>query len=187
MAVNLSKGEKVDLSKNAGLKNIIVGLGWNTPADLDASAFCLGANGKVLSDSHFVFFNNKLSPDGAVQGADDDRGNDIVEGSGDGEDQEQITVDLAKVADSVNAIAFSATIHDSGVTFGSVRDAYIRVVDADTDQELARYDLSGDYARMNAVVMGSMKRSRSGWEFEALGDGLAGGLADVARRFGVNV
>jgi tellurium resistance protein TerD len=182
VAVNLGKGDKISLSKDSGLKNVLVGLGWTSHADLDASAFLLGSNDRVPSDSHFVFYNNSLSPDGAVEGAEDER-----EGGAEGEDQEQIKVFLGKVADSVSAIAFSATIHDGGVTFGDVRDAYIRVVNADTDEELARYDLVGDFARMNAVIMGSLRRSGSSWEFEALGDGLAGGLMDVCRRFGVNV
>ncbi|NDH66034.1 MAG: TerD family protein [Microbacteriaceae bacterium] len=187
MAVSLNKGDKVNLNKDPGLKRVTVGLGWVTEADLDASAFMLGANGRVLSDSHFIFYNNKLSPDGSVEGADDVRADDIAAGVDDDEDQEQIGVDLSKVANSVGSIAFSATIDDVGVTFGDVKGAYIRIANADTDEELARYDLSGDFSRTNAVVMGSLTRVGSSWEFEAIGEGFNGGLADICRRFGVNV
>lgn len=187
MAVQLEKGGKVNLNKEGSLSRVIIGLGWksglanNEEVDLDASAFLLTSSGKVRADGDFVFYNNKFSLDGAVEGADDNR-----EG-GDGEgDNEEIQVNLENVAAPVTSIAFSASIH-SGQTFGTVRDAYIRVVNADTQVEILRYDLTGDFSRNDAVVLGELQRSGGGWEFQATGEGLIGGLGAVARKFGVNV
>lgn len=192
MAVNLEKGSTVSLSKeNAGLTRVVVGLGWNPSEapgvdfDLDASAFLLSASGKVASDKDFVFYGNKFSADGSVEGAEDD----LTGGSSDGDDEE-INIDLSKVAQEVNRIAITATIHEvvaRGQNFGQVDDAYIRVVDASNDSEILRYDLTGDFARNDAVYFGELVRNGNSWDFRAVGEGKSNGLLGLCREFGVNV
>jgi tellurium resistance protein TerD len=192
MAVNLEKGSTVSLSKeNAGLTKVVVGLGWNpseTPGvdfDLDASAFLLSANGRVSSDGDFVFYGNKFSSDGSVEGAEDD----LTGGSSDGDDEE-INIDLTKVSAQVDRIAITATIHEAasrGQNFGQVSDAYIRVVDASNGSEILRYDLSGDFARDDAVHFGELVRNGNTWDFRAVGEGKSNGLFGLCREFGVNV
>lgn len=192
MAVNLTKGGEVSLSKEApGLTHVLVGLGWDPmkggqDADLDASAFLLNAKGKVSSDSDFVFFNNKFSADGSVEGAEDDRSG----GASDGDDDEEIKIDLGKVSANVEKIAISVTIHDAvarGQNFGMVENAYMRVVNATTGAEIVRYDLTGDFSKHDAIVFGEVYRSGATWSFRALGDGQTGGLMGICKLFGVNV
>ena len=143
--VSLVKGQKVDLTKgNAGLKQIIVGLGWDANKydgddfDLDASAFLLGANGKVKSDKDFIYFNNKKHPSGAVQHMGDN-----LTGSGNGDD-EQIIVDLTKIPDDIEKVAFAVTIYmaeERLQNFGMVSNSHIRMVNKETNEEMIRYDL----------------------------------------------
>lgn len=192
MAVNLTKGGEVNLSKEApGLTNVLVGLGWDPVregqlADLDLSLFLLNSNGKVSKDEDFIFYNNKFSSDGSVEGAVDDRTGD----SSDGGDDEVGKINLSAVPSTVDKIAFSATIFPQAgnvENFGEVENAYIRVVDASTDAEIVRYDLSGDFAKNNGVVLGEVYRSGNTWAFRAIGDGHTGGLASICKSFGVNV
>ena len=192
VAVNLSKGGAVDLGKsNPGLTKVEAGLGWdpatgNVEFDLDASAFLLGSNGKVSSDSDFVFYNNKFSADGAVQGADDDRSG----GNSDGGDDETIQIDLSKVSSSVQRIAITVTINDAdvrGQNFGQVKNSYVRVVNATNNSEILRYDLSGDFSKNDAVIFGEFSRTGSGWEFKAIGEGRTGGLLTLCKEYGINV
>src|SRR5690242_14609744 len=146
MAVTLAKGGNVSLSKEApGLTAVAVGLGWDVRTtmgadfDLDASALLVGADGKVLSDGHFVFYNNLQSPDGSVQHTGDN-----LTGEGEGDD-ETINVDLSTVPGEVEKIVFPVSIYDAparGQSFGQVRNAYIRIVNRSNDSELARYDLT---------------------------------------------
>lgn len=192
MAINLQKGQKVDLTKgNPGLSKLIVGLGWDTNKydggadfDLDAAAFLLGDNGKVPSDSDFIFYSNLQHSSGAVVHTGDN-----LTGEGDGDD-EVIKVDLSKVPASISKIDFTVTIYDAesrGQNFGQVSNAYIRVVDETTGTELIRYDLGEDFSVETAVVVGEMYRNNGEWKFNAIGSGFSGGLAALCHNFGVNV
>ncbi|MFO0609645.1 MAG: TerD family protein [Polyangiales bacterium] len=191
MAVSLSKGGNISLSKEApGLKAIVLGLGWDARAtdgqsfDLDASAFLLNANGRVRSDADFIFYNQLRSADGAVEHTGDN-----TSGAGEGDD-ESIKVDLTRVAADIQRIAVTVTIHDAEArrqNFGMVSNAFIRVVNAVDQKEVARYDLSEDASTETAMIFGELYRHGNDWKFRAVGQGFAGGLGPLARNFGVNV
>ncbi|MDD5276107.1 MAG: TerD family protein [Methylovulum sp.] len=191
MAISLTKGANVNLSKEApGLNKIAVGLGWDARAtdgaafDLDASAFLVKLDGKVRSDNDFCFFNNKVVADGAVQHAGDN-----TTGAGDGDD-EVIRVELAKIPADLDKVVFTVTIYDAETrkqNFGQVNHAYIRIVNEDGGQEIARYDLSEDASIETAMIFGEIYRIGTEWKFKAVGQGFAGGLGPLATSFGVNV
>lgn len=191
MPVSLSKGGNVNLSKEApGLTNIVIGLGWDVRAtdgaafDLDASAFLLTPGGKVRGDGDFIFFNNLKSADGAVEHTGDNR-----TGAGEGDD-EQIKVDLMRVAQDVDKLAVTVTIYDADArrqNFGMISHAFMRVVNGATNQEIARFDLSEDASTETAMIFGEIYRSGSEWKFRAVGQGFAGGLGPLAKNYGVNV
>ena len=191
MAVSLSKGGNVSLSKEApGLTGIVVGLGWDPRAtdgqafDLDGSVFLLSSSGKVRGDSDFIFYNNKLSSDGSVEHAGDN-----TTGAGEGDD-ETVKIDLSKVPADVDKIAVCVTIHEAETrnqNFGQVSKAYIRVLNQTGGAEIARYDLSEDASTDTAMIFGEVYRHGSDWKFKAVGQGYAGGLAPLARNYGVNV
>jgi len=191
MGVSLSKGGNVSLTKAApGLTAVVVGLGWDVRSttgvdfDLDASALGLAENHKIVSDEYFVFFNNLKSPDGAIEHTGDN-----LTGEGEGDD-EQIKVDLANTPAQVSSIVFPVSIYDGdarGQSFGQVRNAFIRVVNAADQSELARYDLSEDASTETAMVFGELYRNGPEWKFRAIGQGYASGLAGIARDFGVNL
>lgn len=190
MGVTLAKGGNVSLSKAApNLTQVMIGLGWDArsttgaPFDLDASAL-LCANGRVLSDEHFVFYNNLKSPEGSVEHTGDN-----LTGEGEGDDEE-IIVDLTKVPDRVDKVVFPVSIHEAdtrGQTFGQVSNAYIRVVNQYDQAELARYDLSEDASSETAMIFGELYRYNGEWKFRAVGQGYASGLRGIALDFGVNV
>lgn len=188
--ISLSKGEKVDLTKgNPGLKNIMVGLGWDVNAydsgaafDLDAAAFLLGGNGKCPTEKEFVFYGNLEHPSGAVKHMGDN-----LTGEGDGDD-EQIQIDLSKIPANVDRIAFTVTIYDAESrrqNFGQVSNAFIRIVDEATNTELIRYDLGEDFSIETAVNVGEMYRHNGEWKFNAIGSGFQGGLAALCGHFGI--
>jgi tellurium resistance protein TerD len=191
MGVSLSKGGNVSLSKEApGLTAVVVGLGWDvrsttgTDFDLDASALLVDANGKVVSDQHFVFFNNLKSPEGSVEHTGDN-----LTGEGEGDD-EQIKVNLASVPAEVDKIVFPVSIHEGESrqqSFGQVRNAFIRVMNQAGGAELARYDLSEDASTETAMVFGELYRNAAEWKFRAVGQGYASGLRGIAQDFGVNI
>ena len=192
MPINLSKGQKVDLTKgNASLKHIMVVLGWDVNAfdsgadfDLDASAFMCGANGKCPTEKEFVFYGNLEHPSGAVKHQGDN-----LTGEGDGDD-EQIFVDLKAIPESVDKIAFTVTIYEAQErrqNFGQVSNAYIRIVDEDTNQELIRYDLGEDFSIETAIVVGELYRHNGEWKFNAIGSGFQGGLAALCGHYGIQV
>jgi tellurium resistance protein TerD len=191
MAVTLAKGGNVSLSKEApGLTAVAVALGWDVRTtmgadfDLDASALLVGSNGKVLSDSHFVFYNNLASPDGSVQHTGDN-----LTGEGEGDD-ETINVELSSVPAEVEKIVFPVSIYDAPArnqSFGQVRNAYIRVVNRGNDAEIARYDLTEEASAETAMIFGELYRYGGEWKFRAVGQGYSTGLAGIARDFGVNV
>lgn len=191
MAISLSKGGNVNLSKEApGLNKITVGLGWDARAtdgaafDLDASAFLVKLDGKVRSDSDFCFYNNKTVADGAVQHTGDN-----LTGAGEGDD-ETIKVELNKIPADLDKVVFAVTIHEAESrkqNFGQVSHAFIRIVNQDGGQEIARYDLSEDASIETAMIFGEIYRVGTDWKFKAVGQGFAGGLAPLASSFGVNV
>jgi tellurium resistance protein TerD len=192
MAISLKKGQKVDLTKtNPGLKNILIGLGWDVNKydggkdfDLDSSAFLLDANGKVRSDADFVFYGNLKHESGAVEHLGDN-----LTGAGEGDD-EQLLIDLSKVPADVEKIDFTVTIYEAEErkqTFGQVENAFIRVVNSETNEELIRYDLGEDFSIETAVVIGELYRNKGEWKFNAIGSGFGGGLASLGKNYGVNV
>ncbi len=191
MSVSLSKGGNVSLSKEApGLSAVTVGLGWDVRTttgsdfDLDASAIAVNAAGKVHSDGHFVFFNNKSTPDGTIVHTGDN-----LTGDGEGDD-EQINVNLAALPAEVVKIVFPVSIYDAesrNQNFGQVRNAFIRIVNRSGGGEIARYDLSEDAATETAMVFGELYRNNGEWKFRAIGQGYASGLVGIAQDFGVNV
>lgn len=191
MGVSLSKGGNVSLTKEApDLTAVTVGLGWDvrtttgTDFDLDASALLVDVNNKVISDKHFVFFNNLRSPEGAVEHTGDN-----LTGEGEGDD-EQIKVSLATVPSEVAKVVFPVSIYDAEgrqQSFGQVRNAYIRVVNQANGSELARYDLSEDASTETAMVFGELYRNGAEWKFRAVGQGYASGLRGIAQDFGVNL
>ena len=192
MAVNLSKGQKVDLTKsNPGLSKLLVGLGWDvnkydggSDFDLDAAAFLLGANGKVTSDSDFVFYGNPSNSSGAVTHLGDN-----LTGAGEGDD-EQITVNLSAVPANIEKIAFTVTIYDADTrrqNFGQVSNAFIRIVNEVTGVEVVRYDLGEDFSIETAVVVGELYRHNGEWKFNAIGSGFQGGLQALCIEYGVNI
>lgn len=172
MAINLAKGERIDI----GLQHVTVGLGWSpnqgqgADFDLDASAFMLGENGKLPADEFFVFYNNQTSPDGAVASS----GDDTTGGNSDEGDDETLDIHLDKVSPSVQEIIFVVTIYDAIArkqNFGQVRNAYIRICDATTGEEICRYDLDEDFSTQNGVEFGRLYRRDKAWRFEAMGIG----------------
>jgi tellurium resistance protein TerD len=191
VGVSLSKGGNVSLTKEApNLTAVVVGLGWDARTttgadfDLDASALLTDEQGKVLSDQHFVFFNNLKSPDGSVEHTGDN-----LTGEGEGDD-EVINVNLAGVPAEVVKIVFPVSIYDAETrqqSFGQVRNAYIRVLNAADQRELARYDLTEDASTETAMIFGELYRYGGEWKFRAVGQGYASGLRGIALDFGVNV
>ena len=191
MGVSLTKGGNVSLTKAApGLTAVTVGLGWDVRTtdgrdfDLDASAIACGSNGKVVSDRHFIFFNNLTSPDGSIEHTGDN-----LTGEGEGDD-EQIKVNLAGVPGEVDKVVFPVSIYNAeagGQSFGQVRNAFIRVVNQADNSELARYDLSEDASTETAMVFGELYRNGAEWKFRAVGQGYASGLRGIAQDFGVGV
>jgi tellurium resistance protein TerD len=192
MAISLSKGQKVDLTKgNPSLKSIMVGLGWDVNAydsgadfDLDAAAFMCGANGKCPSDKDFIFYGNLVHPSESVKHMGDN-----LTGAGEGDD-EQIHVDLTKIPSNIERIAFTVTIYDADVrrqNFGQVSNAFIRIVDEATDTELIRYDLGEDFSIETAIVVGELYRHNGEWKFNAIGSGFQGGLAALCGHYGIEV
>lgn len=196
MAISLKKGEKVSLTKdNPGLKRIRLGLGWDVRQttgkafDLDAAAFLLTSAGKVRSERDFVFYGMKkengklITPDLSVEHTGDNR-----TGQGDGDD-ETLIVDLEKLAAEISRVVFTVTIHDeeNKQTFGQVTNAFIRVVNDETGEELKRFDLSEDFSTETALEFGAIYRKDNEWRFEAIGQGYDGGLAMMCARYGIEV
>lgn len=189
---HIAKGEEVNLNQiDPGLKKVIVGLGWDAPAeqdgmmvDIDACAFLLNRDGRVRQDTDFVFYNNLATENGALRHLGDN-----TSGEGEGDD-EQIHVALEELPFDVERISFSVSIHNAEErkqNFGMIKNAFIRIVNEDTCAELARFDLSEDASDDNAMVFGEMVREGISWKFRALGQGGNGGLYRIAREFGVNV
>lgn len=176
MAINLVKGQRIDV----GLSKVGVGLGWDpndgsgADFDLDASAFMLGQNKKLPKDDFFVFYNNPISPDTAIESS----GDDLTGGNSDGDD-ETLTVDLTKVDPQIEEIVFTVTIHEAEQrrqNFGQVRNSFIRIYNANTNEEIAKYELEEDFSIETAVEFGRLYKRNGEWKFEAMGIGYKGGL-----------
>lgn len=191
MAISLQKGENTNLSNAApGMSKMVVGLGWNARGtsgeafDLDASAFMLNAGDKVPSDANFIFYNQDKSPDGSVKYMGDNR-----TGDGDGDD-ETIVIELDRVPAGIEKVAVCVTIHQASErnqNFGQVSGAFIRCVDASTNQEVARFDLSEDFSVETAVVFGAIYRNSGAWKFRAVGQGYSGGLQELCGVYGIQI
>ncbi|WP_318614395.1 TerD family protein [Sporosarcina sp. YIM B06819] len=190
--ISLAKGQKVDLTKtNPGLSKVVVGLGWDVNKydggqdfDLDASVFLLDANGKVSGGQDFVFYNNTTGANGAVVHSGDN-----LTGDGDGDD-EQVKVAIKDIPANIEKISFAVTIHDAEArnqNFGMVSNAFIRIVNEDSNAELIRYDLGEDFSIETAVVVGELYRHNGEWKFSAVGSGYQGGLAALCNDFGLQV
>ena len=191
MAITLTKGQNVSLSKtDPNLKNVLVGLGWDTRStdgqdfDLDTSVFMATENGKVPSDRHFIFYNQLVSPCGGVEHTGDN-----LTGDGDGDD-ESVIVQLDKVESNIKSLFITVTIHDAEArrqNFGQVSNAFVRIVNNDTSEEIVRFDLSEDYSTETAMVFGEIYRHNGEWKFRAIGQGYTGGLYSLCQQYGVNV
>ncbi len=192
MPINLQKGQKVSLTKdNPGLTKVVVGLGWDVNAfdtggdfDLDAAAFLVTDTGKVSKPEDFVFYKNLNHPSGSVQHMGDN-----LTGAGDGDD-EQIKVDLSKVPENITKIAFTVTIYEPEQrrqNFGQVNNAFIRIYNEVTGEEMLRYDLGEDFSIETAAIFGELYKSGAEWKFNAIGSGFQGGLAALCANFGVDV
>jgi|TARA_B110001469_G_C9644259_1_gene324975 tellurium resistance protein TerD len=191
MGVSLQKGGNVSLDKAApGMTKILIGLGWDERAtdgaefDLDASLFLLNSQGKARGDNDFIFYNKLTSDCGSVVHQGDNR-----TGEGDGDD-EAMKIDLSKVPAEVNKVAVTVTIHDAqsrNQNFGQVANAFMRVVNDENNEEIARYDLSEDYSVETAMIFGEIYRHNGEWKFKAIGQGYEGGLKALAIGYGINI
>ncbi len=183
MAINLQKGQR----ENIDAPKFTIGLGWDTNTsstgsafDLDASLFILGDNKKIISDEHFIFYNNLVSPDGAVEHTGDN-----LTGDGDGDD-EQVKIDLSKIDAKVQEICVVVTIHEAESrrqNFGQVRNSFIRIFDAASNQEILKYELEEDFSIETAVEFGRIYKREGKWKFEAVGVGMKGGLQDYLNKY----
>jgi tellurium resistance protein TerD len=191
MGISLQKGGNLSLNKSApGMTRIQVGLGWASRTtsgadfDLDASAFLVNESGKVRGDHDFIFYSQLKSKCGSIEHT----GDDLVGGGGG--DDETLLVDLTKIPRDVQKVIFGVTIHEADIrnqNFGQVMDAFIRIVNSDTNEEVVRFDLSEDYSVETAMVFGELYRHGGEWKFRAIGQGYAGGLRAMALQFGVDV
>ena len=191
MPVSLQKGQKVSLTKgNPGLKKVVVGLGWDVNQfdtggdfDLDAAAFLLTDSGKVSRQEDFIYFGNLTHPSGSVQHMGDN-----LTGAGEGDD-EQIRVDLSKVPEHITKIAFTLTIYEPEQrrqNFGQINNAFIRIYNEDTGEEMLRYDLGEDFSIETAAVFGEVYKNGSEWKFNAIGSGYQGGLKALCTQYGID-
>lgn len=180
MAINLTKGQKIDLTKtNPSVRSFKTGLGWNPNAnvgkafDVDVSAFMLNSSGKLVSDNHFIFYNQLESPNKALIHQGDNK-----TGQGEGDD-ETLTIDFSKIEPETDSIVFVVTIHDAEANnqnFGQISGSYIRIMDGDTSEEILKYDLNEDFSIETAIVFGKLYLKDAEWKFEAVGTGRKEGL-----------
>ena len=190
MTVPLSKGNNINLSKtNPNLKNIVAGLGWDVREtdgetfDLDASILMVKADGKVRSDSDFIYYHQKDSACGAIHHTGDNR-----TGAGDGDD-ESIHVFLDKVPTDIQKLIICVSIYEAETkkqNFGQVLNAFVRLVNKENNEEVTRYDLSENASTETAMIFGEIYRYEGEWKFRAVGQGFKGGLAELIRQHGVD-
>ena len=191
-SISLSKGAVLSLSKTEpGLKNVKVGLGWDIKRyntgddfDLDASVFMLGENGKVPSNNEFIFYGQPRHISGSVIHTGDNR-----TGQGDGDD-EAIEINLSTIPSNITKIVFTVTIHEAVArkqNFGQVENAYIRIVNEESGEEILRYDLGEDFSVENAIVVAELYRHNNEWKFNAIGSGFENNLEGLCNNFGINM
>lgn len=182
------KGQKADITKNnPSIKNLLVGMGWNTAAgvDVDFSAFLLRANGKTAGDQDLIFYSNPKDVSGSIQLASGNKRS--IAGK---TDTEQVLIAISDVPQTIERISFTLTIYDGEAkrqNFSSVNDAYIRVIDEGTGREILRYDLGKNFSIETAIVVGDLYRYNGEWKFNAIGSGYSGGLAALCNSFGIEV
>ncbi len=192
MSISLVKGQKIDLTKtNPGVTKVIIGLGWDTNKysggydfDLDASAFLVGDNGQVNQDRDFIFYNNLNGENDCIVHTGDNR-----TGAGDGDDEE-IIIDFGKMPSRIDKVGITVTIHEADIraqNFGQVSNAYVRVVNAETNQEIMRYDLGEEFSIETAIVVCELYRHNGEWKFSAVGSGFEGGLRSLCKNYGLQV
>ena len=192
MSISLVKGQKIDLTKgNAGLNKVVFGLGWDTNRydgneafDLDVSAFFTDENGKVTGEQDFIFYGQPSHQSGALIYSGD---NQTGEGSG---DDETMKVELSKIPGNIQKISFAATIYDAESrlqNFGMISNSYIRAINESSGEELFKYELDEDFSLETGIVAGELYRKNGEWKFSAIGSGYSGGLAAIARNFGLNI
>ncbi|MEL6495339.1 MAG: TerD family protein [Cyanobacteria bacterium J06623_7] len=190
MAINLSKGERISLEKVApGLVQIFIGLGWDINVtdtgaefDIDGSIFLLNSSEKIISDQHFIFYNNLTSPDPdkSIQQRGDNR-----TGAGEGDD-EIIDVNLKTVPTEVAKVVLTVTIHEAAKrkqNFGQVSNAFVRIVNCENEEEIIRYDLTEDFSVETALIMAELYRKDGEWRMNAVGAGYEGGLPALVERY----
>ena len=190
MAINLSKGQRISLEKaSPGLKQIFIGLGWDVNVtdtgadfDIDASLFLVDSSEKLISDQHFIFYNNQISPDPeqSIQQRGDNR-----TGAGEGDD-EIIDVNLKTVPTNIDKVIITVTIHEADKrqqNFGQVSNAFVRIVNAENEQEVIRYDLTEDFSIETALIMAELYRKDGEWRMNAVGAGYEGGLQALVERY----
>lgn len=192
MSINLSKGQRIDLTKtNPGLTKVVLGLGWDTNKytggsefDLDASVFLLHGDGKAKGEEDFVFYNHLVAYGGAVTHTGDNR-----TGEGDGDD-EQVKIDFSKVPAHIQRIGVTVTIHEAETryqNFGQVSNAFVRLVDEASGKEILRYDLGESFSVETAIVFCELYRQGADWKFQAVGSGFSGGLRALCLNYGLSV
>jgi len=185
MSISLVKGQKIDLTKgNGGLKKVVFGLGWDTNRYDGNADFDLDVSGKVTGEQDFVFYGQPQHPSGALIYSGDNQ-----TGAGSGDD-ETMTVELNKIPSNIEKISFAATIYDAEnrlQNFGMVDNSYIRAYNADTNEELFKYELNEDFSLETGIIAGELYRKNGEWKFNAVGSGYQGGLATIARNFGLNI
>ena len=183
MAINLQKGQRVDI----GLTKAGLGLGWDpnqgsgAAYDLDASIFMVGANGKIPDEKFFVFYGNPKSLDGAVESSGDDQ----TGGNSDGDD-ETLTVEFAKIDSRITEMIVVVTIYEADKrkqNFGQVRNSFIRIYDATSNEEICKYELEEDFSVETAVEFGRIYKKSGAWRFEAVGKGYSGGLQHFVDKY----
>lgn len=190
MAISLSKGQRISLEKaRPGLKAAFVGLGWDvkkvdtgTDFDIDCSVFLLGENEKLLSDNHLIFYNNLKSPD--ADHSIEHMGDNLT-GEGQGDD-EVVLVNFTKIPNDIKKIVFVVTIHEAdkrSQNFGQIDNAFVRLVDVQTKEEILRYDLTEDYSIETALITAEIYNKDGEWRMTAVGSGYEGGLQAILNRY----
>lgn len=191
MAVTLTKGGRVNLTKGTGLKEAMIGLGWDTNRyqgsadfDLDLVIFECDKNKRCVDEQHFIFYGNLEDPEGAIKHSGDNR-----TGAGDGDD-ETAFIKFANIPENVENIVIVVTIYEAKANnqnFGLVDNAFIHMVNTETNEEILRYDLGEDFSIQTAVVFAEIYKNAGEWKFKAVGEGYAKDLADLCREYGIDV
>ncbi len=191
MAVTLTKGGRVNLTKGTGLKKAIIGLGWDTNRyegsadfDLDLVIFECDKNKRCVDENHMIFYHNLEDPEKAIKHSGDN-----LTGAGDGDD-ETAFIEFANIPENVENIVIVVTIYEAKAknqNFGMVDNAYIHMVNTENNEEILRYDLGEDFSIQTAVVFAEIYKNAGEWKFKAVGEGYAKDLADLCREYGIDV